>query len=292
MRGDEPLFSAQAESLLQWWNDAGVDCLVDEAPRDWLRLPAAVRSGGQEPLHRPAGGPPPRDKLGEDLVLPGQLGLFHEFLASDGGLPFAAPQAPRVCPSGDPASGLMMLTDMPTGADCGAGTLLSGPAGALFDRMLAAIGRDRGSIYLAALSCLPSASGSLTGESAARCAEIARHHVGLVGPKVLLLLGDACAKAMLGVSVIQGRGRWHKLATAVGEVETLVSFHPAYLLEQPAAKRHAWADLQMVMERLGGLPQAVSAPLTGRAPSPNPSRTREGDEASDRDEASEASIEP
>ena len=249
MRGDEPLSSAQAESLLQWWSDAGVDCLVDEAPRDWLRASTtSVRSAAQEPLHHAAHGPPPRDKLGEEL--PDQLELFHAFLASDAGLPFAAPQAPRVCPAGDPASGLMMLSDMPNGADCSAGTLLSGPTGVLFDRMLAAMGRDRGAIYLASLSCLPSASGSFTGESAARCAEIARHHVGLVGPKVLLLLGDACAKALLGLSVIQARGRWHSISTAAGEVATLVSFHPAYLLEQPSAKRHAWADLQMAMERM------------------------------------------
>jgi uracil-DNA glycosylase len=269
MRGDEPLSSAQAESLLQWWSDAGVDCLVGEAPRDWLRLSDAGRAERAErPLHHPAapGGPPPRS--GEDLPLPDQLELFHAYLASDQTLPFAAPQAPRVCPAGDPASGLMMLSDMPNGADCSAGTLLSGPTGVLFDRMLAAIGRDRGAIYLASLSCLPSAGGSLTGESAARCAEIARHHVGLVaqqvplhrsavplpeqarGGMVLLLLGDACAKALLGLSVIQARGRWHSIATAAGDVATLVSFHPAYLLEQPAAKRHAWADLQMVMERM------------------------------------------
>ena len=248
MRGDEPLSSAQAESLLQWWSDAGVDCLVDEAPRDWLR----VHNFGDSLLISPSAASPDAaheiSKLSPKL--PDQLELFHAYLASDQTLPFAVPQAPRVCPAGDPASGLMMLSDMPNGADCSAGTLLSGPTGVLFDRMLAAIGRDRGAIYLASLSCLPSAGGSLTGESAARCAEIARHHVGLVAPKVLLLLGDACAKALLGLSVIQARGRWHSISTAAGDVATLVSFHPAYLLEQPAAKRHAWVDLQMVMERM------------------------------------------
>jgi DNA polymerase len=245
MRGNEPLSAAQAESLLQWWNDAGVDCPVDEAPRDWLRAPvAAVQEGS---LHSPtAPDSPPRSA--EEL--PDQLELFHAYLAGSATLPFAAPAAPRVCPAGDPASGLMMLSDMPNAADCGAGVLLSGETGALFDRMLAAIGRNRDSIYLAALSCLPSASGTFTSDSAARCTEIARHHVALVAPKVLLLLGDACAKALLGLSVIQARGQWHRLATAAGEIETLVSFHPAYLLEQPAAKRHAWADLQMLEERL------------------------------------------
>lgn len=227
---------------MQWWNDAGVDCLVEERPRDWLRpAPSAART---DPALREQPSPPPQ------APLPDQLALFHAFLATDEALPYAAPAAPRICPAGDPASGLMMLSDMPTSADCSAGTLLSGQAGTLFDRMLAAIGRDRGSIYLAALSCLRSPSGSFTGEGAARCAELARHHIGLVAPKVLLLFGDACAKAMLGLSVIQARGRWHEINTPAGNIATLVSFHPAYLLEQPAAKQHAWADLQMLSERL------------------------------------------
>ena len=184
-------------------------------------------------------------------MLPDQLELFRSWLATDEALPFAAPAAPRVCPSGDPASGLMMLTDMPNAADCSAGVLLSGQTGALFDRMLAAIGRDRESIYLAALSCLRSTSGGFTNDSAAQCAALARHHIGLAQPKAVLLLGDACAKALLGLSVIQARGRWHSISTPAGEIAALASFHPSYLLEQPAAKARAWADLQMLSERLG-----------------------------------------
>src|SRR5687768_7030302 len=240
MRGDEPLSAAEAESLLQWWTEAGVDCLVDERPRDWLRpqpAPPAAASVVRENVPAPA--PAPRQ-------LPDQLGLFRVWLASEETLPFAVPSAPRICSSGDPASGLMMLSDMPTAADCSAGILLSGQAGALFDRMLAAIGRDRASIYLASLSCLRSPGGSFTSETAAQCAELARHHIGLAAPRAVLLLGDACAKALLGVSVIQARGRWHQISTTAGDSPALVSFHPSYLLEQPAAKQHAWADLQML----------------------------------------------
>ena len=244
MRGDEPLDAAAAESLLQWWSDAGVDFLVDEAPRDWLRPQAALTP---RPGSAVAESPAPTV---QNSGLPGQLPLFHEFLAASETLPFAAPAAPRVCPSGDPASGLMMLSDMPTTDDCSAGVLVSGPAGTLFDRMLAAIGRDRGSIYLASLSCLRSPSGSFTSQTAGQCAELARHHIGLTAPKAVLLLGDACAKAMLGLSVMQARGRWHEISTPSGDVAALASFHPSYLLEQPAAKRHVWIDLQMLQERL------------------------------------------
>jgi uracil-DNA glycosylase family 4 len=235
-RGDHDL-NAAAASLVAWWNDAGVDVALDEAPRDWLK-PAAKPAPASAPAAPPASEDGP----------PAQLDLFHAWLASSAALPFAAPSAPRVCPAGDPAAGLMVVTDMPTGEDCNAGILISGEAGRLFDRMLAAIGRDRETIYLAALSCLRSPDGRFNTDTAQQCAALARHHAGLVMPKALLIFGDAASKALLGLPLVQARGRWHELATHAGPVKALVTLPPAFLLAQPAAKAHAWADLQLLLE--------------------------------------------
>jgi len=232
-RVPDAIAQEDAASALQWWVDAGVDTLVDEAPRDWLR-PQPKRPAAAEPAE----------------PLPDQLDLFRAYLAGSDRLSFAAQSAPRVCPAGDPAAGLMVVTDMPTSEDCAANALLSGDAGALFDRMLAAIGRDRETIYLAALSCLRSPDGRFNSESAKQCATLARHHIGLVAPKAVLLFGDACSQAMLGLPMAQARGRWHEIATHSGPMKALVSLPPSYLLAQPAAKAHAWADLQMLAEEL------------------------------------------
>jgi uracil-DNA glycosylase family 4 len=236
-RASDPVSPAAAASALQWWADAGVDVMVDEEPRNWLRPKPKAES---EAVAAPAPGD----------ALPDQLDLFHAYLRDSGSLSFASPAAPRICPAGDPTSGLMMLTDMPAAEDCGAGTLLSGEAGRLFDRMLSAIGRDRGSIYLASLSCLRSPTGGFTGETAGQCATLARHHIGLVAPKAVLLFGDTCGKALLGQSVMQGRGRWHEISTYAGHIPALLTFHPDRLLEQPSFKAAAWADLQLLMEGL------------------------------------------
>ena len=244
---------ADAISVLQWWSDAGVDVFIDEEPRDWLRPKAkaaeavaeAPPARGRAPASAPAAAPMPAAE-----PLPDQLNLFQAYLASSESLSFAAPAAPRVCPSGDPASGLMIVADMPTGEDCTAGTLLSGEAGRLFDRMLAAIGRDRASIYLAALSCLRSPDGRFTSDAAQNCATLARHHIGLVQPRAVLLFGDACSKALLGMPLLQARGRWHEIQSYAGPVKALATLAPAFLLNQPAAKAHAWADLQMLMEEM------------------------------------------
>jgi DNA polymerase len=238
-RGSDAFSPAAAESALTWWAEAGVDTLVEEQPRDWLR--PRSREGPAAP---PAAAEAPQESL------PGQLDLFQAWLASSDRLAFASPAAPRICPAGDPASGLMILADMPSGEDCSAGTLISGESGRLFDRMLAAIGRDRGSIYLAALSCIRSPSGQLNSEAIKSCAALARHHLGLAAPKAVLLFGDSCAKALLGLSVPQARGRWHEIATQSGPVRALVTIPPDFLLKLPSHKARAWADLQMLIEEV------------------------------------------
>jgi DNA polymerase len=240
---------ADAASALLWWKDAGVDVMIDEAPRDWLR-PASVAEPAFTALAE-ARVPAPAPLAPEaEPALPDQLPLFRAWLAESDRVPLSSPSAPRVCPSGDPASGLMILADMPTGEDCASGTLISGDAGRLFDRMLAAIGRNRETVYLAALSCLRSPDGRLATDSARHCAELARHHMGLVQPKAVLLLGDAVSKALLGLSMVQARGRWHEISVYGGTVRAMVTLPPAYLLTQPASKAHAWGDLQMLIEEV------------------------------------------
>jgi DNA polymerase len=239
MNGDGDFSAAEgAASLLRWWSDAGVDVLLDERPRDWLKPRASAEPATEASLDIKGDGPPE------------QLGLFRAWLADSPALPYAAPAAPRVCPSGDPESDLMILTDMPSSEDCAAGLLISGEAGRLFDRMLAAIGRSRETVYLAALSCLRSPDGRFNTDSAKSCAALARHHAGLVKPKALLIFGDAASKALLGLPLAQARGKWHDLPTHAGPVRALVTLPPSYLLSQPAAKAHAWADLQRLIEEV------------------------------------------
>jgi DNA polymerase len=224
-----------AASALKWWQDAGVDTVIGEEPRNWLAPPQKPAAAASAP-ERAAAQPPQT------------LDAFQDWLRESPDLPFASPTAPRVGPSGDPASGLIVFVDMPSAEDAAAGRLLSGPAGALFDRMLTAMQRSRETIYLAPLSPVRSPSGAIDARSATTLAELARRHVALVRPKAVLLFGDACSKALIGPAVAGARGRWHDLETPVGPVKTLVTIRPEKLLQQPALKSLAWADLQMLME--------------------------------------------
>jgi DNA polymerase len=221
-----------AESALQWWQEAGVDTIVDERPRDWLK------PGRPQPA---APGPVPAAP-----ELPDALDAFQAWLATSPDIPFAGPAVRRDLPTGDPHAGLMVIVDMPSLE----GGLLGGQAGALFDRMLGAIGRSREIIYLASLSPIRTPSGKIDEASLARLGEIARHHIGLVAPKAALLFGDACGKALLGTPVAGGRAKWHEITTKSGPVKALVTIRPEKLDEMPRLKKLAWADLQLLADAL------------------------------------------
>lgn len=236
--------SDRAASALRWWRDAGVDALVREEPRDWLAASPPTEPARPQVAPEPAPEPAPAPPLPDDLE------RFRAWLAETDDLPGAAPGSARLLPIGDPGAGLMVLVDMPAPEDIAAGSLLAGEAGALFDRMLAAIGLTRDRLYLAALSPVRSPTGMLDPAAARRLADIARHHVGLVAPRALLLFGDACTRALLGASVAKTRARWNALETPDQPVRTIATIRPAKLLVQPALKKLAWEDLKLLKEEL------------------------------------------
>jgi uracil-DNA glycosylase family 4 len=224
--------SIWAASALDWWRDAGVDMLVGEEPHDWLS-PKATSAPAAPAAPPPASLPDTRDG-------------FRDWLATTADLPFAAPGVRRDLPEGDPEAELMVLVDMPSAE----GGLLAGAAGALFDRMLVAIGRSRETIYLASLSPIRAPTGIFNDKYAPRLGEIARHHLGLVAPRTLLAFGDTCGKALVGAPVPAARGKWHEVATPAGPVRTLVTIKPENLIGTRDLKKLAWADLQLLMEAL------------------------------------------
>jgi DNA polymerase len=227
--------SRWAESALSWWEEAGVDTLVGEEPRDWL---APARPAAPEP----ALAPPPAPARS----FPGDLPAFQAWLAETGDIPLTSPAMRRAAPAGDAASGLMAITEMPTAA----GAIFDDEAGALVDRMLAAIGRSQETIYLAPFSPIRPVGGKIDKAGVELLTRAMRHHIGLVSPRALLIFGDSCARALLGMTMTQARGRWHEVETPAGPVRAVVTIRPQELLTQPKLKAHAWADLQLLMEGL------------------------------------------
>lgn len=224
------------ESLLEWWRLAGVDVLVDDTPRDWLRaVPPA-----ETPRAAPAAAVPAAP------ALPESISALDELLSAPDFLPMLGHA--RLAGSGDPASGIMILTDMPDPGDFDAGQLFAGPAGRLLDAMLAAIGLTRGHVHLAPVLPGRSADGNIDPAIHAEAVRLAAHRVTLAGPRVVLLFGDATTRAMCGTNLAEIRNGNPALNHVSGQVSAIASFHPRFLLQHPARKADAWKDLRRLVE--------------------------------------------
>lgn len=225
----------EIESTLDWWRKAGADTIVGDEPGSWLKPPA-------EESKIAAAAPPA--KVVAPTPMPTSLDEFRQWMLDSDIVP--APRKARCDAEGDPASGLMIVLDMPEAGDAEAGHLLSGEAGMLFDRMLAAIGRDRASVYLATMCPARPPGGGIDESLEEQLAKAARHHAELAAPKWLLAMGDAPSRAFCGASLNTARGKQPILNHGGGKMAAIATFHPRFLLRQPAFKAQSWKDLQML----------------------------------------------
>lgn len=240
MGADQNLdWAAAAASALDWWQDAGVDVLVEDERFDWLAVP-------QVPAMRPAGAPV--GAAAAPAALPDRLpDTWEAFVAWRAGE--AAPEArwggATIAASGAVGADLLFFVDCPERGD--RDTLMEGDVGRLFDRMLAAIGRTRADVALASVCTRRPTTGRVPREVEDRLAEIARHHVALARPKRVLAMGDAATRALLATNVAEARGRFHALNHRNATIaEVVATHHPRLLLDRPAAKAEAWRDLLLL----------------------------------------------
>lgn len=217
-----------AESLIQWWQEAGVDVAVGEQPRGWLRGSNTVP---QAPV-------PNHSEIEKARDLAG----FQAWLATAPGLPMDRPGAIRVAPQGVEGAKVMLLTDLPDRGDGSGNIPIGGDCWELTQRMLAAISISASEAYIASLSPFHAPGARFNGELEA-CAAIARDHIRLAKPDRLILLGDAPSRALLGEPMVRARGRIHRIEG----VRAIATFHPRMLLQRPSDKALAWRDLLLLM---------------------------------------------
>ncbi|RYE01975.1 MAG: uracil-DNA glycosylase, partial [Sphingomonadales bacterium] len=155
----------------------------------------------------------------------------------------AAPEngwhTPLIAPSGPANAKLVIFSDMPCPEDTDA--LMSGATGRLFDRMLAAIGLDRESVYLGSLAVARPLIGRVLPEQEARLVQLARHHLSLLKPQRLLLLGQGAERII--DKPINGL---HDINLFGCTTRVVASYHPRFLLERPAIKSEAWKHLLLL----------------------------------------------
>ena len=150
---------------------------------------------------------------------------------------------------GDPKARLMFIGEGPGADEDRLGRPFVGRSGQLLDRMIAAIGLERGETYICnVVKCRPPGNRNPAPEEAAACLPFLRQQVALVRPRVIVLLGKVAARYTLNeeIFITRDHGRWFdRRGTWM-----MPTFHPSALLRDPAQKRAAWEDFQKVRAKL------------------------------------------
>ncbi len=156
---------------------------------------------------------------------------------------------------GNPAARIMLVGEAPGAEEDRAGLPFVGASGQLLDRMLGSIGLDRTKVLITnILPWRPPGNRTPSEAEIAVCLPFVLRHIALVAPEVVLLLGATAVRAITGSTqgIRRLRGQWQSLAIPGLDrpVRALPTYHPAYLLRTPLAKREAWIDLLELQDHL------------------------------------------
>jgi DNA polymerase len=151
--------------------------------------------------------------------------------------------------SGNPGADLMFIGEGPGADEDRQGLPFVGAAGELLTRIIQAIDMTRDEVYIAnVVKCRPPGNRDPQPEEVAACRGYLEKQIALVRPRVIVALGRIAAQTLLGNDAPIGRmrGQWFR----VQGVPTMVTYHPAALLRNPALKRPTWEDMQQVRDFL------------------------------------------
>jgi DNA polymerase len=159
---------------------------------------------------------------------------------------------------------IMFVGEAPGADEDRQGLAFVGRAGQLLTRMIEAMGFSREEVFIGnILKCRPPNNRTPLPDEMETCLPYLKRQIALLQPKVIVALGATAVKGLLDtkVGITKLRGRW----LSFEGIDLMPTFHPAYLLRNPGAKRDAWEDLKAVLDRIGRAPPPVKQ-RRGRAP--------------------------
>jgi len=145
---------------------------------------------------------------------------------------------------GDRNADWLVIGEAPGADEDAQGEPFVGPAGKLLNQMLLAVGLKREQVYIANIvKCRPTDDRDPKAVEAAACEVYLKQQIALIQPKVIFAVGRIAAQNLLKIDQKVGDMRGQKFEYGDSKIPLVVSYHPAYLLRMPSAKRKAWQDL-------------------------------------------------
>jgi DNA polymerase len=184
------------------------------------------------------------------------LGDLQAILQDFTGCNLRATAKSLVFADGNPEARVMLIGEAPGREEDDAGLPFVGRSGQLLDRMLAAIGLDRSSVYIAnVVPWRPPGNRTPTPQETEICKPFIARQIELSRADLIVFLGGAAASALVGTTdgILKLRGRWLDYDAGSRKLKALATLHPAYLLRQPLQKRLAWRDFRDLRRKLDAL---------------------------------------
>ena len=153
---------------------------------------------------------------------------------------------------GNPKAKIMLIGEGPGSNEDQEGLPFVGRAGALLDKMLASIDLNRKNVYITnVVNYRPPENRRPTEKEIAKYLPYLKKHIEIINPKILVLLGSTALNALIGNDIVISKARGQWIEKQFGECKTsiIVTFHPAFLMRQPAQKKMTWIDLKMIREK-------------------------------------------
>ena len=153
---------------------------------------------------------------------------------------------------GNPKSRIMLIGEAPGANEDEEGLPFAGRAGGLLDKMLDAIDLNRKKVYISnIINYRPPDNRRPTDEEIKRYLPFITKHIEIINPKILVLLGSTAMNALIGSNFVisKMRGKWIEKKFGECKTSVIITFHPAFLMRQPAQKKMAWIDLKMIRDK-------------------------------------------
>ncbi len=160
---------------------------------------------------------------------------------------------------GNPEAQLVFVGEGPGRDEDEQGEPFVGRAGQLLTQMIGAMGLRRQDVYICnVVKCRPPENRLPEKDEIAICSPFLARQLAVINPKVICCLGACSAQTLLNTNqgISRFRGEWFDYRGS----KLIATYHPAYLLRNPAAKAEVWKDLQKVMAVLGLHPPKKTKP--------------------------------
>lgn len=151
--------------------------------------------------------------------------------------------------SGNPHARVVFVGEGPGREEDEQGVPFVGEAGRLLERILFAMGLERDQVYICnVIKCRPPQNRNPVEDEICACEPFLKRQLAAIKPQVIVALGKFAAQTLLQqqTPISRLRGSW----SAYQEIPLMPTFHPAYLLRNPAGKRDVWEDMKSVMKRM------------------------------------------